>query len=70
LTGYRDIVGLLFNLAVLLHENTLTHKRTLMTKQKQDAETLLQELYSPDWKMRRNAAQALGTARDMQAVEP
>ena len=41
-----------------------------MTKQKVEVDSLLQELCSPDWKIRRNAAQTLGTARDTDAVEP
>jgi HEAT repeat protein len=41
-----------------------------MTKQKVDAASLLQDLHSLDWKTRRNAAQALGTARDTNAVPP
>jgi HEAT repeat protein len=41
-----------------------------MTKPKKNAASLLQKLHSPDWKIRRNAAQALGTMREMQAVEP
>jgi HEAT repeat protein len=41
-----------------------------MKKPPVDIQPLLQDLQSPDWKLRSNAAQALGTSRNRDAVEP